>query len=158
EEAFAQTTSLGHGLTIKGGRFFSAIGYQNSVHAHAWDFVDPALVQRVFLGGNYSDDGGQVSWIAPLPVFVELGGRVGRGLDSAGSDGDKNGVGAGTLFAHLGDDIGTGGSYRVGVSMLRTSTDGTGTSIADLDDRTGTTNRFMGDTQIYGVDFVYKWA
>jgi len=30
------------------------------------------------------------------------------------------------LFAHVGDDIGTGGSYRVGVSTLRTSTDGTG--------------------------------
>src|SRR5262249_33773083 len=29
EEAFAQTTSLGYGLTVKGGRFFSAIGYEN---------------------------------------------------------------------------------------------------------------------------------
>ena len=55
----AQTTALGHGLTIKGGRFFSAIGYQNSIHAHAWDFADPSLVQRVFLGDNYSDDGVQ---------------------------------------------------------------------------------------------------
>src|SRR5689334_6892391 len=32
EEAFAQTTALGHGLTIKGGRFLSAIGYNNSMH------------------------------------------------------------------------------------------------------------------------------
>ncbi|HYL18725.1 MAG TPA: TonB-dependent receptor [Burkholderiales bacterium] len=158
EEAFAQTTSLGYGLTIKGGRFFSAIGYENSVHPHAWDFVDPSLVQRVFLGDNYADDGVQASWIAPLPVFVEIGGSVGRGIEPPASNRDKNGVGAGTLFAHVGDDIGTGGSYRVGVSMLRTSTDGTGTSIADIDDRTGTTNRFVGDTQLYGLDFVYKWA
>src|SRR5262249_46338375 len=81
EEAFAQTTSLGYGLTVKGGRFFSAIGYENSVHAHAWDFADPSLVQRVFLGDNYSDDGVQVSWIAPLPLFVEIGGGIGRGAN-----------------------------------------------------------------------------
>lgn len=158
EEAFAQTTALGYGLSVKAGRFFSAIGYENSVHAHAWDFVDPSLVQRAFLGDNYSDDGVQVSWVAPLPVFVEIGGGVGRGANPPGSNRDKNGIGAGTLFAHVGDDIGTSGSYRVGVSTLATSTDNTGTSIADLDDRTATTNRFVGDTRIYGVDFVYKWA
>jgi hypothetical protein len=158
EEAFGQTTSLGHGLTIKGGRFFSGIGYMNSVHAHAWDFADPSLMQRAFLGDNYSDDGVQVSWIAPLPIYVELGGELGRGVHSPGTDRDKNGAGSATLFAHVGDDIGTGGSYRVGVSTLRTSTDGTGTSIVDLDDRTGTTSTFLGDTRLYGLDFVYKWA
>jgi hypothetical protein len=158
EEAFAQTTALGNGLSVKGGRFFSAIGYENSVHAHAWDFVDPSLVQRAFLGGNYSDDGLQLTWVAPLPVFVEIGGGVGRGANPPGSDPDKNGIGAGTLFAHVGDDIGSSGSYRVGVSTLRTSTDNSGTGIADLDDRTGTTSLFRGDTRIYGVDFVYKWA
>ncbi len=158
EEAFGQTTSLGHGFTVKGGRFFSSIGYNNSVHAHAWDFADPSLMQRAFLGDNYSDDGVQLSWIAPLPMYVELGGELGRGVHSPGSDRDKNGAGSATLFAHLGDDIGTGGSYRVGVSTLRTSTDGKGTSIVDLDDRTGTTNTFLGDTRLYGLDFVFKWA
>jgi hypothetical protein len=158
EEAFAQTTSLGHGLTLKGGRFFSGIGYGNSVHAHAWDFADPSLVQRVFLGDNYSDDGVQLAWIAPLPVYVELGSELGRGVHSPGSDRDKNGAGSATLFAHVGDDIGTGGSYRVGVSTLRTSTDGNGTAIVDLDDRTGTTSPFTGETRLYGLDIVYKWA
>ena len=158
EEAFAQTSALGHGLTIKGGRFFSAIGYQNSIHAHAWDFVDSALVQRVFLGDNYKDDGVQVSWIAPLPVYVELGGELGRGSNPPGTNRDKNGVGAVTAFARVGGDIGTGGSYRVGLSTLRTSTDSNGTSIADIDDRTGTTSLFNGGTQTHGVDFVYKWA
>jgi hypothetical protein len=158
EEAFGQTTALGHGLTLKLGRFFSAIGYENSIHAHAWDFVDPALVQKVFLGDNYTDDGVQLSWIAPLPVFVEIGGGIGRGANPPGTNRDKNGIGAGTLFAHLGDDIGSGGSYRVGTSLLQTSTDANGTSDADLEDRTGTANRFIGDTRIVGLDFVYKWA
>src|SRR3954454_10458064 len=91
EEAFGQTTALGHGLTIKGGRFFSAIGYGNSVHAHAWDFVDPALVQRGFLGDNYSDYGVQLATIPPWPIYVEVGGELGRGVHRPGSDRDKNG-------------------------------------------------------------------
>jgi hypothetical protein len=158
EEAFAQTSSLGHGLTIKGGRFFSGIGYNNSVHAHAWDFADSSLVQRAFLGDNYADDGVQLAWIAPLPLYVELGGELGRGANPPGSDRNKNGIGSATLFAHVGDDIGTGGSYRFGVSTLRTSTDADGVAIVDLDDRSGTTSPFVGDTRLYGVDFVYKWA
>ena len=40
EEAFVQTTSLGNGLTVKAGRFFSGVGYLNSQHSHVWDFVD----------------------------------------------------------------------------------------------------------------------
>jgi len=158
EEAFAQTTALGHGLTLKGGRFFSSTGYNNSMHPHAWDFADPSLVQRVFLGDNYSDDGVQLAWIAPLPVYIDLGGELGRGVHAPGSNRDKNGAGSVTLFAHVGDDIGTGGSYRIGLSTLRTSTDGNGTPIADVDDRTGTTSPFTGETRLYGVDFVYKWA
>src|ERR1700694_213547 len=59
-----------------------------------------------------TDDGVQVSWIAPLPVFVEIGGGIGRGANPPGTNRDKNGVGAGTLFAHVGDDIGSGSSYR----------------------------------------------
>ncbi len=158
EEAYFQTLGLGHGLSVKGGRFFSAIGYENSVHAHAWDFVDPALVQRVFLGDNYGDDGLQLNWVAPTPVFLELGGEVGRGAEPPGSDRNQNGVGAGTAFAHVGGDIGTGGSYRFGLWTLRTATGSNGVPIADLDERTGVSNSFTGDTQVNGVDFVYKWA
>jgi hypothetical protein len=158
EEAYFQTLGLGHGFSIKGGRFFSAIGYQNSIHAHAWDFEDPALMQRVFLGDNYGDDGLQLSWVAPTRLFIELGGEIGRGKDAPGTDRNKNGIGAATLFAHVGGDIGTGGSYRVGFSTLRTSTGGDGIAVADLDERTGVPNLFTGDTRLYGVDFVYKWA
>jgi len=137
EEAFAQTTSLGHGFTFK---------------------ADTSLVQRAFLGDNYSDDGVQLVWVAPLPVYVELGGELGRGANPPGSNTDKNGIGSSTFFAHIGDDTGTGGSYRFGVSTLRTSTNGSGTSIVDIDDRTGTNSPYVGDTRLYGVDFVYKWA
>ncbi|MDH4105775.1 MAG: hypothetical protein OEV39_06655, partial [Gammaproteobacteria bacterium] len=46
EEAFFRTTALPAGLSIKGGRFFSGVGYLNEIHAHAWDFVDQPLVYQ----------------------------------------------------------------------------------------------------------------
>src|SRR5919202_7080186 len=43
EEGYIQTLALPRGFTVKAGRFFSAIGYQNKIHAHAWDFPDSPL-------------------------------------------------------------------------------------------------------------------
>ena len=168
EEAFFQTLALGHGLTVKGGRFFSGIGYWNSVHPHAWDFADAALVQRSFLGNNYGDDGLQATWIAPLPVYLELGAEIGAGRSLPGSfeeetelaevDRDKNGPGAYALFARLGGDIGVSNSYRIGLSYLDSSTDDAQFALADFDTRTGTENLYTGDARLYGVDLVWKWA
>ena len=52
EEAYFQTLALGKGFTLKGGRFFSGIGYQNEIHQHAWDFQDAPLPYKAFLGGR----------------------------------------------------------------------------------------------------------
>ena len=55
EEAYFRTLALHDGLTVKGGRFFSGLGYLNEIHAHAWDFVDQPL--------PYGDDGGGQPWM-----------------------------------------------------------------------------------------------
>jgi hypothetical protein len=164
EEAYFQTIALGHGLVLKGGRFFLGIGYQNSIHAHAWDFVDESLVQRAFLGGNYGDDGLQLTWVAPVPLFVELGGSVGRGRVLVGTfdppnDRNKNGVGSGSAFLHVGDDVGVSNSYRAGLSYLQMSTGTNEFPLADFDTTTGVTNTFTNaKVKLYGTDFVWKWA
>src|SRR3546814_7619883 len=79
EEAYINTLALPAGLAVKFGRFFSDIGYQNHVHAHAWDFADAPLVYRAFFGGQLGDDGVQVRWLAPTDLFVELGAEGLRG-------------------------------------------------------------------------------
>jgi len=151
EEAFIQTTSLPYGVTIKAGRFFSSIGYLNEQHAHTWDFVDNPLAYQAFLGNQFGADGVQAKWVAPTDTFLELGAEYG----SAGRD--KNGGGAGSIFGHVGGDVGISNNWRAGLSYLsvspqdRTSQD---------QDAAGAyvTNNFTGNSKVWVADFVWKWA
>lgn len=152
EEAFIQTRELAAGLNLKAGRFMSALGYLNSQHAHTWDFVDAPLAYQAFLGGQYKPDGVQLKWLAPLDQFLELGAELGSGASFPGTDRNKNGVGATTVFAHLGDDIGASASYRVGLSWLRTAAAGRA-----YDDG-GVRNAFSGSSRSWIADAIYKWA
>jgi len=157
EEAYVQTTSLGGGLSLKAGRFFSGIGYLNPQHAHTWDFVDSPLAYQAMLGTQYGDDGVQVRWLPPIDQFVELGVEVGRGRSFPGSDTSRNGTGMFALTAHVGGDIGESHSWRAGVSMLDAKAsdqalvgfDPAGVSVAQS---------FSGRTRVWVADAVWKWA
>ncbi|MDP2878048.1 MAG: hypothetical protein Q8N74_00775 [Sulfuricella sp.] len=157
EEAFVQSLGLGNGLTVKGGRFLSGVGYLNEKHAHTWDFVDAPLAYQAFFGGQLKDDGVQVKWLAPTDTFVELGAEVGRGRNFPASDRAKNGFGSAALFARLGGDVGASHSWRAGLSLLRTSPQSRAYSITD---NLGTVvdNRFSGDSRLEIADFVWKWS
>jgi hypothetical protein len=151
EEAFADTLSLPAGLALKFGRFKSEIGYQNHIHAHAWEFVDAPIVYRSLLATQLADDGVQVRWVAPLDLFVELGGEALRGQGFPGGGDARNGVNGYTGFVHVGGDVGIGGSWRVGLSHLK----------ADADARASgedVTTLFTGDSDVSIVDLVFKWA
>jgi hypothetical protein len=160
EEAFFQTTALGHGLTVTGARYFSDIGYWNSVHRHAWDFQDASLVQQSFLGENFKIDGLRASWIAPLPLYLEFGAEGGKPVEFPFPDSNhnSNGFQAWTLFAHLGDDIGVSSSYRFGIWGMQAKNQVTDQPLPALD-FTGVTNLLTGgNNKLWGLDFVYKWA
>jgi len=152
EEAFIQTRAMENGLNIKAGRFLSAIGYLNGQHAHTWDFVDAPLAYQAFLGGQYKPDGVQAKWLAPLDQFLEIGVEAGSGAAFPGNDRNKNGAGAVSVFAHIGDDIGASSSYRAGLSYLHTAAE----KRAYEDE--GLTNNFSGKSNTWIADAIYKWA
>lgn len=154
EEAFIQTRALSNGLNLKAGRFLSSLGYLNGQHAHTWDFVDAPLAYQAFLGGQYKADGVQAKWLAPTEKFVELGIEVSSGASFPGNERNKNGAGATTLFAHVGDDIGTSSSWRAGLSYLRT---GAGQRTFD-DPISEKSNAFSGKSRMWIADATYKWA
>lgn len=158
EEATIQSLGLSNGFTLKAGRFFSSIGYQNEIHAQAWDFTDAPLANKVFLGGQLADDGLQIKWVAPTDTFFETGAEFGRGRAFPGSNRDKNGAGANNLFARLGGDIGASTAWRVGLSHL--STTAQNRNYDDLDS-TGThqvNNSFNGRSRLWALDGILKWA
>ena len=157
EEAFIQTTTLPYGITLKAGRFFSSIGYLNDQHAHTWDFVDNPLAYQAFLGNQFADDGVQLKWLAPTDLFMELGAEYGRGRIADTTGRDKNGGGAGSVFIHIGGDIGANSSWRSGLSYLDASTQDRTSSDVDASGF-GVDNNFTGNSRIWLADFVWKWA
>lgn len=157
EEAWFQTIGLGHGFNIKGGRFLSALGYQNEQHAHMWDFVDNNLVYKSLFGEHYVEDGVQLKWLAPTDLLVEPFLEVGRGANFPGSDRNKNGAGAITAGVHVGGDLDESNSWRGGVSYFTTHSTKRGFSGADPSG-IDVNGDFNGHTKIWLADFVWKWA
>jgi len=157
EEAWFQSLAIGSGIGLKAGRFRSGIGYLNEQHPHARDFADAPLMYQAMFGDSYAQDGVQLKWLAPTPVFVELGAELGRGANFPGTDRNRNGAGGSALYVHVGDDLGISHSWRVGLSWLKTrASDRT----ADFTDLAGATAQaaFTGDSTTWLADFVWKWA
>ncbi|MCL1860106.1 MAG: TonB-dependent receptor [Proteobacteria bacterium] len=158
EEAWFQTTALGHGTGIKAGRFRSGIGYLNEQHEHQWDFYGQPLMYKALFGDNgYSQDGLQLKWVAPLDTFVELGAEIGRGQNFPGDDRNLNGANSQALFAHVGGDVGISNSWRAGLSWLHTRA---GARESDFETEHGidVEGAFNGRSRVWIADFVYKWA
>lgn len=160
EELYLESVGLGNGLTLRAGQFFAGVGYLNQQHPHAWDFADAPLAYRGFWGRNYIDRGLRINWVAPTDMFVELGlDALNGGGYPAGSSNSWDGVDAHVAYVNFGDDIGTEHSWQAGVSYYN----------ADVDDRESgghhhggdeeeETPSFSGDSDVVGLNLVYKWA
>lgn len=73
EEAYATTLGLPVGLQVRAGQFLTRFGRINNSHPHAWDMVDqPFAMGRVFGGEGNRGLGLELSWLTPLPWYVEL--------------------------------------------------------------------------------------
>ncbi len=150
EEAFVQTLDLPAGLTLQAGRFYSELGYQNSRHAHQWDFVDQPLAYRAFLGNQYGDDGLQLRWLAPTETFLELGAEVFRGAAYPSAGASRGGAGTRVLFVTGGGDIDVSQSWKAGLSLFD--------SRAEQRLSDGGNLRFSGDVRQWTLYGVWKWA
>ena len=72
EEAFVLTTSLPANLQIKAGQFFTEFGRHNTLHPHAWAFVDQPVALATILGPEgLRSQGLRVSWLVPTPWYTE---------------------------------------------------------------------------------------
>ncbi|MBP7608887.1 MAG: hypothetical protein KA760_05290 [Steroidobacteraceae bacterium] len=157
EEAFARTTSLPAGFSVKGGRFFSGFGYLNEIHAHAWDFVDQPLVYQAFYGGQYGQDGVQVKWLAPTDLFLEFGAETGNGGEFPGTRLGRNGLNGATLFTHVGGDLGDSIGWRAGLSWMDMNAEDR--AYEDVDSAgAAVVNTFTGSSETWVADVTLKWT
>jgi hypothetical protein len=79
EEAYATTLSLPASLQLRAGQFLTKFGRINATHPHSWDFVDqPFSIGRVFGGEGNRGLGVELSWLTPLPWYVEIVGSTTR--------------------------------------------------------------------------------
>lgn len=165
EEAYVETLGLGHGFNVKAGRFYSAIGYLNQQHAHEWDFTDAPLIYRGLFGNQLLDDGIQFNYLVPTDTYFLLGAELASGSRFPGS-GNHSGVGAWTVFANIGGDIGVEHSWQIGLSHWEANdVDGResgGHSHGHEEDGHEEEHleipSFTGESKINGLNLVYKWA
>jgi hypothetical protein len=151
EEAYFETLALPQGLKIKAGRFFSAIGYINGKHTHAWDFGDAPLVYRGMFGDQLKQDGVQLSWLLPTDTYFLIGGEAGNSIHYPAAGGQAN-IGDWSAYIKTGGDIGISHSWQLGLSHWQAN---------DIQNRASQgmdSPMFAGNSRINGLDAVYKWA
>ncbi len=151
EEVYATTLALPASLQARAGKLLTRFGRQNATHLHAWDFVDqPFALSRVFGGEGNRGLGVELSWLTPLPWYVEL---VGSATDAAGEGSARSFLGA--------DDTGVHGpldfQLTFALEQFFPLTDDLslawGLSAANGPSSTGYRNR----TDVYGTDLYVKY-
>ncbi len=73
EEAYVTTLEMPCSLQLRVGQFLSRMGRINATHPHSWDFVDQPFVIGKFFGSEGNRGLGlELSWLTPLPWYLEL--------------------------------------------------------------------------------------
>lgn len=161
EEAFVETTSLSHGLKVKGGKFFSSLGYLNQQHMHQQDFTDRPLAYDAILGGQLADTGVQLSAVLPTDFYWQVGGEWLSGQNFPGGE-NSSGVEAFTLFNTLGGDFTRRQSWQLGLAVYGNQYQNRD-ALPEHDhheEPAGHSHEMAiddGDNIIGAIGFVYKW-
>ncbi len=160
EEAFFLTTSLPGNLQLKGGQFFAEFGRQNTLHPHAWAFVDqPLVLGELFGPEGLRGQGMRISWLAPTSWYTEAMLSV---FNSAGGTAfsfrseESSVIHGGAPDERAVDGLGD----LLLVPRLTTSLDLTATQtvVVGASAALGPNNSGPdADTRIFGADLYWKW-
>lgn len=174
EEAFMETISLPWNLQLRGGQYLTEFGRHNPTHPHAWAFVDTPLVNGRFLGPDgLRNPGARLSWLMPTPFYSELlfsiqdsHGETAAPFRSSGHHhGDEEDEELPFTFRHPDNDRGIDDPgdllfaprYAASFELSDAQTLLFGASAAFGPNSNGGEDAGGTDTQVYGVDFTWKW-
>lgn len=182
EQAYFDTRSLPAGLKLRGGKFFSGIGYLNEKHPHQWDFVDQNLPYRTLLGEHgLMDTGLQLTWrpktgslytllgVEALQGNEQVFATAGLETPTARADGkplaptaagelagQKSGPRLWTAFAKFAPSLGDDHALQFGLWGGWASQH---QEVHDhtLEDPTALVHALEGKSRLWGLDAVYKF-
>jgi len=154
EEGYLTLLTLPAGFTAKLGKFRSNFGKFNRTHPPETPFADRPLAAERFLGEEgLSGVGASVSWLAPLPFYLNVDGEVTNTPDStevpafaAYRGKDLMYLARASTFFDLGEttNLTLGGSYANGANGPETTVD----PLVTPDARRA---------QLYGADVTFRW-
>ena len=160
EEVFFTTRALPYGLQVKGGQFFTEFGRLNNRHPHTWAFVDqPVVNTRMFGGDGLRNPGMRISWLTPLPWYLELffgfqnanGETAASFLSSAGEEFGGRPITEQAVSTV--DDLLYSARLLQSFDLSDTTTLNFGMSALNGPNGTGPDKM----TEIYGLDLYIKW-
>jgi len=174
EEGYLETISLPGNLQVRAGQFLTEFGRHNPTHPHAWAFVDTPLVNGRFLGPDgLRNPGARLSWLMPTPFYSELSlavqdshGETAASFRSSGHHhGEEDEEEVPFAFRHADNDRGLKHiddllftpRYAMSFDVAETQTLLLGASAAFGPNSRGGDAGGNTDTQIYGLDFTWKW-
>lgn len=141
EEAYAETIAV-PAVNFRFGKFKTAIGKHNTLHTHAYPFIDAPLLQTELLGEEgFNDIGVSAAALLPTPWFSEVTAQAvsgeAEGLDyfNSRSNGDI------VAIAHFKNlwDLTDSATVEFGVSGANGA------------------NRLDDHTDLLGADLTFKW-
>jgi len=71
-EGYFLLPALPGNLKLKGGKMLANFGRWNQFHTHAMPFVSEPRIYMEYFGGHFSPTGAELSWLVPIPHYLEL--------------------------------------------------------------------------------------
>jgi hypothetical protein len=172
EEAYVVSRGLPAHFQIKAGKFLSHFGRLNAQHAHFWNFATrPAIYSSVFGSESLNEMGAQVSWLAPIDTYLNLGLEVLQGVNSEsfGTQAFQSGTwqlkevnhpNLFTLWAKSSLDLTENLVVLGGLSYAQGGARQSGAATADLhvhQSGGAPVGAFAGGSRVGGVDLTLRW-
>jgi hypothetical protein len=139
EEVFFETLSIPN-LTFKAGKFRSSFGRHNTLHPHAFPFIDAPMINDDLLGEeSFNDIGVSAAVLLPTPWFGEFTLQgLGTGNDILFNSGDSKNIATVGYLKNLWE-LSNSLTFELGLYGTRGA------------------NQFTSTTYAYGSDIVFKY-
>ncbi len=156
EEAYVSFLDLGGGFAAQAGKKLIGFGKLNPIHEHAWNYVSRPLVLDKYLGDHgLAGNGVNLTWLAPLPWFLQLELGVWDLADDSHDHGHDHGHGHG--HHHASPISGSAVSGRVWSGFAVGDDRDLEVGFSTIHGKGDHHDQERDRVSLYGMDLTYTW-